>query len=150
MAFYFGNRFEAVSRIERLAGTKRRDGQIHQYSLNVRQMQGLAYTCKNRWEVDINNPPNDLEREIADAIRQIAVPFWNRYPTMQSARDALVSGDSWCVRAFGPLWHDLLYLDAALGELDHFEDWLDGQDVLYRSQAAEHLQRVRTALGHAI
>jgi hypothetical protein len=36
-------------------------------------------------------------------------------------------------------WHDLLYLDAALGELDHYESWLSKLDPFYVPHASAEL-----------
>lgn len=150
VAFYFGNRYEEASSIERLLGkrgSELRPSHIHNYSHNACHMDGLTFDCATSWSVDIQSPPSSLANEIADAIRQIAFPFWHRYPTMRSAREGMLSGDTWCFQAGGPIWLDLLYLDAALGELDHYEAWVGTLDAFYVPHASAELERVRRALG---
>ena len=153
VAFYFGNRYEDATRIEKLIGVPkqhRRAGHIHQYSLNARNMKGLTFTSDYTFDIDIRRPPTNSASAVADAIRQIAFPFWDRYPTVRSARDALLSDDEWCFRAGGPFWEDLLYLDAALGELEHYESWLTQLDPFYVPHAFAKLAEVRSAVGPKI
>src|SRR3569832_2158653 len=114
VAFYFGNRYEDATRIEKLIGLPKKHlsaGHIHQYSLNARSMKGLTFSADYAFEIDIRKPPTDIASAVVDAIRQIAFPFWSRYPTVRSARDALLSSDEWCFKAGGPFWANLLYLD---------------------------------------
>ncbi len=149
LAFYFGRRFPEASAIAKRFGDSDA-GQIWQYSLNVNHMKGLGGSPTGRWEIDITKPPTGLEAEIAKSIRQVAIPFWQRYPTARSARDALAEKDPWCIWAGGPFFRSLLYLDAALGDLNHFEAWMPQLELFYRNQASDELQRVRAAPAHAI
>ena len=150
VAFYFGRSFDEASAIERRVEKSRSQGQIHQYSVNVKHMKGLVTARKSTWEIDIGNPPRGIAKDIADSIREIAMPFWMRYPTARAARDALAARDPWCFWAVGPMFSGLLYLDAALGDLKHFEEWMEGQEPFYRRQQNDKLQRVRAALNNAI
>jgi hypothetical protein len=148
VSFYFGNRYEDATKIERAIGTikrQQRPGHILQYSVNAHLMKGLAFSSDFTWRINIHKPPTNLASSIADAIRQIAFPFWNRYPTVRSARDALVSEDTWCFHAGGSLWHDLLYLDAALDELEHYHSWLAQLDPFYVPYASAELLKVQRA-----
>lgn len=149
VAFYFGNRYEDATRIEKLIGVPKKHlsaGHISQYSLNARSMKGLTFSTGYNFDIDIRRPPADLASRIADAIRQIAFPFWDRYPTVRSARDALLSADEWCFQAGGPFWQNLLYLDAALGELEHYESWLKQLDPFYVPYATAKLAEVRSVV----
>jgi len=146
VSFYFGNRYEEATKIEQLIGQskrQRRAGHIIQYSLNAHLMKGLAFSSDHTFEINIKRPPAHMASAVADAIRQIAGPFWNRYPTVRSARDALLSRDEWCFKAGGPFWHDLLYLDAALGELEHYESWLSQLEPFYVPFASAELAKVK-------
>jgi hypothetical protein len=146
VSFYFGNRYEEATRIEKLIGQSKRQqraGHIIQYSLNAHLMKGLTFSSDHTFKINIQRPPADMATAVADAIRQIAVPFWNRYPTVRSARDALLSRDEWCFKAGGPFWHDLLYLDAALGELEHYESWLSQLESFYVPYASAELAKVK-------
>lgn len=149
VAFYFGNRYEEATNIERLLGKRRgelRSAHIMNYSLNAGLMKELSFDRASSWSINIEAPAASLASEIAEAVRQIAFPFWHRYPTVRSARDAMLSGDSWCFQAGGPFWLDLLYLDAALGELDHYESWMANLDAFYVPHASAQLALVRQAL----
>jgi len=146
VSFYFGNRYEEATRIEKLIGQSKRQqraGHIIQYSLNAHLMKGLTFSSDCTFKINIQTPPADIASAIADAIRQIAVPFWERYPTVRSARDALLSRDEWCFKAGGPFWHDLLYLDAALGDLEHYESWLSQLESFYVPYASAELAKVK-------
>jgi hypothetical protein len=148
ISFYFGNRYEAATTIEKRAGISKRQqsaGHIIQCSLNANQMKGLIFNCNHTFEINIQSPAPDIASSIADAIRQIAFPFWDRYPTARSARDALLTVDGWSVKAGGPFWRDLLYLDAALGELEHYEAWLSQLDPFYVPYAAAELAKIKGA-----
>jgi len=149
VAFYFGNRYEDATRIEKLIGLPKRHqsaGHILQYSLNARMMKGLTFSSNDSFDIDIRRPPTDSASAIADAIRQIAFPFWDRYPTVRSARDALLSPDEWCFKAGGPFWESLLYLDAALGELEHYESWLTQLEPFYVPHASAKLAEVKSVV----
>jgi hypothetical protein len=149
VSFYFGNRYEIVTKIEKLTGASKRQrsaGHIVQYSLNAHQMNGLTFSCDHTFRINIQDPPADIAAAVADAIRQIACPFWNRYPTVRSARDALLSSDGWCFKAGVPFWRDLLYLDAALGEFEHYERWLSQLDPFYVPHASAELAKVRSVM----
>jgi hypothetical protein len=153
VSFYFGNRYEDATRVEKRIGvskSRQRAGHILQYSSNAHLMKGLTFSSDCTFEINIQSPPVDIASVLADAIRQIAVPFWNRYPTVRSARDALLSRDEWCFKAGGPSWHDLLYLDAALGELEHYEAWLGQLESFYVPYASAELAKVKSVMGLAI
>jgi hypothetical protein len=153
VSFYFGNRYEDATRVEKLIGLAKRyhsAGHILQYSLNAHMMKGLAFSSDYTFDIDIRRPPTNLASAIADAIRQIAFPFWDRYPTVRLARDALLSPGEWCFQAGGPFWESLLYLDAALGELEHYESWLMQLDPFYVPHASAKLAEVKRVVGPKI
>jgi hypothetical protein len=99
-------------------------------------MQGLEYAGPYNWSVNINDPPKTLLSELTDAIRGMAVPFFERFSDIRSARDAIAADDPWC---FGGrlCWRQLLLLDLAINDLEHFERWRSGLDELYQRQASE-------------
>ena len=68
--------------------------QIHQYSLNVGSMNGLNYEDQGSWRVDLESPPKDLALIIKKAIEDIAFPFFEKFTTLEEARDALSSNHS--------------------------------------------------------
>jgi hypothetical protein len=89
----------------------------------------------HRWEIDIRRAPPGLASEITAAIRGIAFPFFERFRDMRRSRDAMQANDDWCFGASPLGWHSMLCIDAALGELDHFEQWLTVLPDFYRQEA---------------
>jgi len=99
-------------------------------------MKGLEYSGPYTWSVDINNPPKTLVSELAGAVGGLAVPFFKRFSDIRTARDAIAADDPWC---FGgkPFWRQLLLLDMAINDWEHFEDWRANLDGLAQRQASE-------------
>lgn len=100
-------------------------------------MQGLDFqgTGKHLWSVRVDQEVIAAQvLEMITAIEQVAFPFFDRFNTMVSARDALVNNDTWCFG--GPsCWDRILLLDLAMGEPDHFDTWLPSLKEPYKSQA---------------
>lgn len=120
VAFHFGCHFTAVNAVERQLKGHQHFAHISQYSPNKPSMSGLTYAEPVTWSVDIETPPVTLAAELAAAIRGVAQPFFARFATMVTARDAVAANDSWCFG--GPnFWHSLLMLDLALGDAAHFD-----------------------------
>ena len=113
-------------------------------SVNYGRSAGMSYTGPRTWDVDIRTPPPELVASIAECVRGIAIPFSERYPTMRVARDALVSGDGWCIPAGNSGWSGLLDFDFALGETDHFLEWSKALDPFYKVQAQARLNQYLT------
>jgi hypothetical protein len=144
--FYFGRRFDAAVAPERLIGIRRLQTHVGQLSLNVRNsMSDLPYAGPCWWDVNIRKRSPALASEVADAIRSVAYPFFERFRDILDARDALVSGDRWCLSE-PQLWSPLLHLDAALNDLRHFESWCDHLDDFQRPHAKAALAQFREAM----
>lgn len=143
LAFYFGCVYSAVRPIEDLLGPHRAVFHVQQFSYNRPHMQGLSYSGPDSWSVDVSAPSPDLSPQVAAAIHGMADPFFARFEELQSARDAIAAGDAWCFS--GQLfWRNLLLLDAALGDLHHFEAWAAGMPTaFYRDQAVAALAILR-------
>jgi len=114
---------------------------IQQYSLNRNHMKGLEYAGPHSWSLDISKPIVSLVSEIKYAIDGIAVPFFERFHSLESAREAIASDDPWC---FGGriFWRQLLILDAAMNEICHFRNWAAVLDDFQRNQAEEELNKL--------
>jgi hypothetical protein len=141
LSFYFGCNFAAVKSVEKLLGTNLCYYHIQQYSVNRNHMHGLVYAGPYTWSVDITAPMGSLVSEIASAIQGIANPFFDRFATMNSARDAIATDDPWCFG--GPLfWRQLLLLDAAMDDLAHFNHWAVQLDEFNRRQAEEEIKKL--------
>ncbi len=106
-------------------------------------MKGLTFSTEYTFKINIQKPPADIDPPSPMQFAKSRFRFWNRYPTVRSARDALLSRDEWCFKAGGPFWHDLLYLDAALGELEHYESWVSQLEPFYVPYASAELAKVR-------
>ncbi len=134
VAFYYGKNFSAARSLEKIAGVYAFPYHIQQFSLNWQPSLSSSYQGPVDWSVDLNNPPQDIDQQLANAIQAIAYPFFSRFNSILVARDALAANDPECFA--GPaFWAQLLRLDAALGELPHFETWSQGLDEWTRGQA---------------
>jgi hypothetical protein len=145
VAFYFGCRYAAASKIEKLLGGHQFHYHIQQYSHNRCAFAELPFAGPSTWSVNIESPPLGLASELADAIRGIAFPFFERFASMRAARDALAADDPWC---FGgtAFWPQLLLLDLALGDVAHFKDWARDLDAFSLGQAQERIAAYETAV----
>jgi len=145
VSFHFGELFNSVKVLEKRLGEGAMPYHIHHYSPNAQNMKGLKYKGKNTWEVNIQNPPPTLSKEIASAIQEIAFPFFERFKNIEEARNALAQGDSWCIGAKGAFWRTLLKIDAAIGDIEHFKEWsncLSGFNKEQAKMAIEHYEHV--------
>jgi len=141
LEFYFGRNFEAARQLEKRLGDSPIYYHIQQYSLNRNHMKGLAYSGPYSWDLDISKPMGSVVPEMKAAIEGMAAPFFNRFHSIESARDAIASDDPWCFG--GPIfWKQLLILDAALNEINHFKTWAAQLDEIQRRQAEEALNRL--------
>jgi hypothetical protein len=134
--FYFGRNFAEAKQVEKRLGGHQFYYHIQQFSPNRTHMKGLEYTGPYIWSVDINNPPMTLVSELAGAVRGMAVPFFERFSDIRTACDAIAVNDPWCFggKAF---WRQLLLLDMAMNDLEHFENWRVNLDDLAQRQASE-------------
>jgi|EndMetStandDraft_4_1072995.scaffolds.fasta_scaffold108723_1 hypothetical protein len=144
LAFYFGCKYSAATKVEKLLGRHQSYYHIHQYSYNRRAFSELPFAGPSGWAVNIESPPLNLVLELADAIRGIAFPFFQRFASMRAARDALAADDPWC---FGgsSFWHQLLLLDLALDDTAHFKDWAGDLDAVTRGEAQEQIEKYEAA-----
>jgi len=146
----FGRFYPEVRRVKRLCGWQPSFMHVDYNTYNVRHMERLSYSGPVEWDLDVRDPlPATLVPEVLAAVEDIAVPFFERFATIDSARDAFASGDSWVIG--GPVaWRRILLLDAVLDDFGHFEEW--SAVILEHDQrrAAEALATVRLALGHSV
>jgi len=141
LAFYFGRNFGLARRVEKLLGGTPFYYHIQQYSLNRNQMKGIEYSGPYTWSLDITRPVGSLVSEIKYAIEGLANPFFSRFHSIESARNAIAADDPWCFG--GPIfWKQLLLLDAAMNELSHFRAWATRLDEFQHTQAEEELEKL--------
>lgn len=142
--FYFGRNFTEVKRIEKRLETRRLHYHIQQFSPNRKRMTGLSYSGPYTWTVDIHDPPGGLVAELAEAVRGMAVPFFDRFADLRSARDAIAANDPWC---FGgkTYWRQLLLIDMAMNDLGHFERWRGDLDEHAQSRASQMIRAFKEA-----
>jgi hypothetical protein len=146
VAFYFGKHFDVVRRIEKKFNEHSMPYHIQQYSLNAKLMKELTYTGEYTWNVDITKSHPDLASEVKKAIEGIEYPFFDRFSSLETAREALSSNDPWCFDARGPFWSSLLKVDAALGDLEHFRQWIQCLEPFYLKQARIRLMEYSVVL----
>ena len=148
ISFYFGKNFAAAKKVEKIFGSHRFYYHITQYSSGRQPLYAATYKGPDNWQVDITAPPANLAAEIVEAIRGMANPFFERFNTIQAARDAIAAYDPEC---FGGslFWRQLLLLDLAMNDLLHFEQWSKTLGVFEREQAAKEIIQYRTAITNA-
>jgi hypothetical protein len=145
VAFYFGCKYTAASKVEELLGGHQFYYHIQQYSYNRHAFSKLPFAGPSTWSVNIESPPSDLPLEVANAIHGIAFPFFERFASMRAARDALAADDPWCFGGKG-LWSQTLLLDLALNDVAHFQDWASDFDAFTLSQAQERIAKYELAV----
>jgi len=141
VSFYFGRNYDAARKVEKAIGSHPMPYQIQQYSPNAGSMKALGYLGTGSWEVNIEEPPNDLAHTVKNAIEEIAFPFFTRFSTLKAAQSALENDDSWCFSPKGPFFHMIFKVDAALNEIEHFKKWSQCLDEFYQDQASEDLAK---------
>jgi hypothetical protein len=148
VAFHFGCSYSTAKAVAKQLGLQA-GPHIVQYSLNRASMKNLPMPGPGRgsWSVHIGTPPDaTLVSEMATAVRGMAVPFFERFAGMAAARDAVAGDDSWCLG--GKMqWRNVLALDVALGELDHFRAWAARLDKLNAQEANDLLLRAEALRG---
>lgn len=142
VSFYFGRNFDAARKVEKAIGSEPMPYQIQQYSLSAGSMKSLGYLGNGSWEVNVEEPPDDLAISIKNAIEEIAYPFFERFSTLKAAQRALEVDDSWCFSPKGPFYHMIFKVDAALNEIEHFKKWSKCLDEFYQEQASEDLAKL--------
>lgn len=143
IAFHFGCSFTAARAVAKQLGLQAVGPHISQYSLNRASMKGLPASGPGRvsWDVHTGKTPDaTLVPEMVTAIRGMALPFFERFADMAAARNAVAANDAWCLGGTAQ-WRNVLVLDAALGELDHFEAWAARLDRLNAQEASDLLRR---------
>ena len=138
--FYFGKNFSQVHAIEKQLGIYAFPCHVQQYSSNFARRGSGTYRGPCSWSVDLNSPPPSLADEVVAAIEGLTLPFFERYGTLISARDAIAAGER---DVFGgPMfWGQLLRLDLALDDLEHFRVWSTRLDALSLRQADEIINK---------
>jgi hypothetical protein len=149
ISFYFGKNFASAKKIEKMCGSHQFYYHIQQYSIGRSYLYGSQYQGPDTWSIDITSPPVNLLTEIVEAIHGMAMPFFQRFNTIEAARDAIAADDPWCFG--GPFyWRQLLLLDLAMNDISHFESWAYKLDDYNRQQAYEEIRKFREVTQHAV
>lgn len=145
VSFYFGRNYTAAKQVERLIGRPHL-AYYHAFmwSIHAHRMNGLGFDGPTEWHVDLRDPGAfDLVPEFVAAIKGVAFPFFERFRSIEAARDALAAEDSWIL--YTPS-HSLLEVDAAMGDLSHFEEWCGRLPDKARAGATLELAHVKHVL----
>ena len=128
IAFYFGVNFDKAHEVETEI-FKREPSYYHvfQFSYNRNRMARLKYKGPSTWEIDLTKK-RDILKPLKRAIEQMAYPFFARFAEIKAARDAEVKCDSWCLTHNS--WRNILTLDVALNDLNHFDKWINKQKLI--------------------
>jgi hypothetical protein len=145
VSFYFGRNFDAARKVEKVLGDHPMPYQIQQYSPNANSMLGLGYSGNGTWEVNIEEPTQNLALVLKNAIESIAFPFFEKFTTLEASQEALAQDHSWCFSPKGPFYHMLFKVDAALGDLEHFKKWSQCLDEFYVEQVSEKISKLESS-----
>ena len=145
VAFYFGKNYKQAKEIERSIGEYQFPYHVQQYSPFRQPLYSKTYNGPDNWDINLQEPPKNLPSELADAIRGMTQPFFDQFQVITAARDAIASGSPDCFSG-QMFWRQLLLLDASLGELDHFRNWMSCLDDWTRNQAELELSKVAKAI----
>ena len=149
VAFYFGKNYSRVAAIEKKLKAYKFPYHVQQYSLYRQPLYAPRYLGKDNWGVDIGDPPDDLANQLVAAIKGMAEPFFQEFSTMERARDSIASGSKECFS--GPMfWKQLLEIDLALDDLEHFQSWRSILDDLQQEQADEFIRKYAEAYPGAV
>lgn len=134
LSFHIGKHFNITQDILKILEQDRKSENISSYALNARSFKNLNYMGRHTWDININHPSITIADEIVAAIHGIADPFFTRFLTPELAREAIAHNDSWCFggKAF---WRQLLILDLALNDLNHFTEWSKRLTDVEKNQA---------------
>ena len=146
VSFYFGKSFAEARQIERELGIYSFPYHIQQYSPNFAHRGRGDYHGPCTWSFNLHDPPKSLCEELVAAVHGLALPWFKQFGDMRTARDAIANNNR---DVFGgPMfWAQVLRLDLALGETQHFIDWSEQLDPLSQSQAKEILSRFQAGRG---
>jgi hypothetical protein len=149
VSFYFGKQYKIVADLRRAVGLHPHMNHVQQFALHRQPLYAATYTGPDNWDVDLRNPPAGIAGQIADAIHGMAEPFFGRFSSIREARDAIAKDDPGC---FGgrTFWRQLLLLDAALGDLDHFHTWSACLSEWDRKQADETVAQLQTVMSNVV
>ena len=146
VAFYFGKNFCRVKEIEKSIGDYQFPYHVQQYSPYRQPLFAATYNGPDNWSINLQDAPKHLAEHVANAIHGMALPFFNQFQDIATARDAVAGNSPHCFN--GPMfWRQLLLLDASLGDLDHFRAWATCLDDWTRDQAELELLKVAQATG---
>jgi len=144
VSFYFGKNYSAAKRIETILGPHRSIYHVQQFAFHRQPLYAATYSGPDNWDIDLTHPPEDLPQQILAAIRGMAEPFFERFTSINAARDAIANEDRGCFsgQAF---WRQLLLLDLTLGDIKHFLDWSASLPPFEAQQAKEQIAKYRQA-----
>lgn len=147
LAYYVGVRFADVTALEKLLGLSPRAYHVGQYSMNASKMRGLT-AAKADWDHDLRSGEETLVEQVEQSVHQVCTPYFARFTTVESARDALEGDDSWCIG--GALaWRELLLIGALAHDRSRFDRWLATQPLHTQQKVEEFLTAHESALNAA-
>lgn len=126
--FYFGRRFHKIKKLEKQNGYRATQYHIHQHSNSIKNMHGLTYDGSGFWHLNLEDTTLPFLNDFHDTIVLAAYPFFKRFRELESAREALLTEDSWCFPAFKTSFHQLVKFDICTGNVDNIQNWQNKLD----------------------
>ena len=135
--------FPEVSEIQRRAGFVQQTHHIHVSSSNASHLRGFLYEGEAEWTVNASSAiPDVLVDEVAVSAIQLGKGLFSRFRDIRDVRNAIAANDPWITASN---WEDVLALDLALDEFDHFYQWVQNDKYL-----AENPSDVQTAIHRVV
>jgi hypothetical protein len=126
-----GRAFSSVAAVHKKLGVAGTICQIQQSGANLSQL--LQRTESTRWRFT-GEPPEEVITTIAQSVRELGSPFFERFGDLQNCRDAVATSDAWCSGGH-VRWANVLAMDLALNDYAHFRQWSKSLQPLVREQA---------------
>jgi hypothetical protein len=149
VAFYYGKNYNQVAAIEKKLKAYRFPYHIQQYSIYRQPLYAPSYVGKDNWAIDIADPPPGLATEVVAAVNGMAEPFFSEFSSLRHARDCIAGGSKNCFSGT-MFWQQLLQIDLALDDLDHFQNWRHRLNDLSQRQADDFIQRYTEMYASAV
>jgi hypothetical protein len=138
----FGKRFDDVAKLEKLMGLKSFRTHIQVTTAIRSKVPTFPYLGPSAWTIDIENPPESLEKEMLNIIEGLGFPFFDRFGSVEEARNELEKEKStWCNTSH---WMQLFHLDAALSEVDRFVEWSRKLEPFQKDLADKYVAKFRS------
>lgn len=139
ISFSFGKKYDDIEIIEKLMGCKYFRTHIQVGTSVLSNKPQFPYLGPSYWNINIENPPENLEVEIMWLIEGLGFPFFNQFPTVEDARNEMQKTKrTWCK---GFHWMQYFHIKAVLDEMDEFVEWSQRLDPFQKDLADKYIEK---------